>query len=488
MACLICLVLSAVLIHSTAASSLASPPQSAVVVAFEDVYELSLLANTISDLGIETTLVIPANVSNYYEHLVGVDLMTVNASLKADDSDDLKAVKLCESFISDSGIAKHVKSLQPTFIIFPGVRHDACLLPWTASVSSIPVIYARGHNQELYVFVKTGMALPVHETGLLQSFIENLNLKFYMYSIESNYVSATHKMIQKKLPNIDNSLANLYSNVQLVLWGADPILRMNSALLTQLVAEIGCHHCRGPQPLPADLQKELVEFRAGSVVVLLDKDYDVLIRAVAQKLPNDRQGLAVIWKNKHAKMHNKPNNLFIHKDVDRQDLIGYSRTRVILAHCTDSEFLESAFHGSPMICFPRNVDELRNARRASELGFAYVEKIDAMSDAVSESIKEIHESTQYRENARVVSQAIRDRSNHAMDRILYWLGYTARHNGEGKNLLVPKKVSTYNEILLSVAGFLVGVIFTTLLTVVFFISQNIFESQKKKEKKRYHRK
>lgn len=126
------------------------------------------------------------------------------------------------------------------FIIFCFVvsRHDACLLPWTASVSSIPVIYARGHNQELYVFVKTGMALPVHETGLLQSFIENLNLKFYMYSIDSNYVSTTQKMIQKKLPNADNSLVNLYSNVQLVLWGADPILRMNSALLTQLVAEV----------------------------------------------------------------------------------------------------------------------------------------------------------------------------------------------------------------------------------------------------------
>lgn len=141
-----------------------------------------------------------------------------------------------------------------------------------------------------------------------------------------------------------------------------------------------------------------------------------------------------------------------------------------------------------MICFPRDFDEFRNARRASELGFAYVEKIDAKSDTVSETIMEIHESTQYRENARIVSQALRDRSNHAMDRILYWLGYTARHNGEGKNLLLPKIVSTYNEILQAVTGFLVGVGFTMLLTIVFFISQNIFESQKKKEKKRHHRK
>jgi hypothetical protein len=56
--------------------------------------------------------------------------------------------------------------------------------------------------------------------------------------------------------------------------------------------------------------------------VLLDKDHDPLVRAIAEKLPHDRQGLAVIWKNKHARLHNKPHNLFIHKDIDRQDLIG----------------------------------------------------------------------------------------------------------------------------------------------------------------------
>ncbi|XP_011498285.1 PREDICTED: UDP-glucuronosyltransferase 1-9-like [Ceratosolen solmsi marchali] len=483
----VCLILSLIFL-STDASSLVSPPKSAVVIAFEDAYDLSLLANTISDLGTETTLVIPFEENNYYEHLISVEVIKINASLQSSDTNDAKALRLCESFISDSNVSNHVKLIQPTFIIFPAVRHDACLLPWAASISAIPVIWARGHYEELYAFIKTGMALPVHETGLLQSFIENLNLKYFLYSLEFNYVVPVQRLMYKKLPEIDTTIANLYSTTQLILWGADPILRMNSALLTQLVAEIGCHHCRGSQPLPPDIQKELVEFRAGTIVILLDQVHDSLVRAIAQKLPHDRQGLAVIWKNKSARLHNKPSNLFIHKDVDRQDLIGYSRARMVLCHCTDSEFLESAFHGTPMICFPRTMDEKRNAQRALELGFAYIEKIEAMSDTVTEIIKTIHENSKYRESARLVSQAIRDRSNHAMDRIQYWLGYVARHNGEGKNLLLPKRVSTYNEILQAVAGFLVGVFFTTLVTILFFMTQHVTESQSKKESKKKHRK
>lgn len=81
------------------------------------------------------------------------------------------------------------------------------------------------------------MALPVHESGFMQSFIENLNLKYYLYSVESSYVSPMMSIISEKFP-LSDSLTNLYSNVQLILWGADPILRVNSALLTQLIAEV----------------------------------------------------------------------------------------------------------------------------------------------------------------------------------------------------------------------------------------------------------
>lgn len=88
------------------------------------------------------------------------------------------------------------------------------------------------------MFVRTGMALPIHDTGLVQSFIENLNLKYLLYTLESNYVAPVQKIIREEIPDADTTMTNLYSNVQLVLWGADPVLRMNSALLTPLVAEV----------------------------------------------------------------------------------------------------------------------------------------------------------------------------------------------------------------------------------------------------------
>lgn len=85
---------------------------------------------------------------------------------------------------------------------------------------------------------------------------------------------------------------------------------------------MGCHHCRGVQPLPSALQKELVEYKLGTVAVTLDKDYADLIEKLAGRLPQGRQGQAIAWKNKFIKYTKKPENIFVHAKVDRQDLIG----------------------------------------------------------------------------------------------------------------------------------------------------------------------
>ena len=142
----------------------------------------------------------------------------------------------------------------------------------------------------------------------------------------------------------------------------------------------------------------------------------------------------------------------------------------------------------PLICLPRTIDELRNTQRAVELGFATTQRLDtSKSDDLVEMIKTIYGSPKYRENARIASQALRDRSSHAMDRLLYWLGYVVRHNGDSNNLLLPKKVSTYAEFLQTIIGFIVGVFFTAMATIVFMLMQNSNEQQKKKEKKMRHR-
>lgn len=67
----------------------------------------------------------------------------------------------------------------------------------------------------------------------------------------------------------------------------------------------------------------MVEHRLGTIVALLDENYETLIQELAKKLPQGREGQAIVWRiNKGDTNVALPENLFIREDIDRQDLIG----------------------------------------------------------------------------------------------------------------------------------------------------------------------
>ncbi|XP_011063614.1 PREDICTED: UDP-glucuronosyltransferase 1-2-like [Acromyrmex echinatior] len=444
-------------------STLTAPPLSALVVAFESVYDLSLLANTLSDQGIDTTLIIPTyTANNIYNKLIDVEVLQLDVNIDKSVSADKRALETCNIFFKDEEILNKVQKFQPTFIIFPALRHDGCLLPFAKHIESIPVIWIKNPDEELYAFECTRVALPVHSGGFWSRLSTSFSGRTIFSTVKNDYLTPALRLAIKHLPNINIDLEHLYSDVRLVLWGGDTVLRSDFASLTELLVEIGCHHCRGSYPLPENLQKSLIEYRTGTIVVLLEENYETLIQELAKKLPQGREGQAVIWKSKRN-TNVAPENLFIDEDVDRQDIIGYSRTRVVLSHCTDTEFLEAAFHRTPLICLPRDAHESRNTARAVELGFARSIKITndhfASAMEIAQIINEIYETVAYRENARKVSVAIRDRLNPSSDRLVYWLGYVARTKDDTEKFHKPKsQARTLTEDIQFFVGLLVGVI------------------------------
>ncbi|XP_015438206.1 PREDICTED: uncharacterized protein LOC107193316 [Dufourea novaeangliae] len=483
------------LVHVAVSSTLSAPPQSAVVVAFEDVYDMSLLANTLSDEGIDTTLIIPAsNEPDLYETLIDVEVVTVRVeSAHVDESaySDSRAIKICEAFLNDDEIARKMSELQPTFAIFPALRHDGCLIPWTRNIRSIPVIWTRNRDEEVYVFEYMGAALPVQSDGFWTRLRTSFSRRSIFSAARDKYAAYALRIAGKYLPDTGLNLDNLYADVRLILWGADVLLRSDFAPLTQLIVEVGCHHCRGAHPLQEDLHKSLIEFRLGTIVALLDKSYEKLIIELAQKLPQGRDGQAVVWKSMHRQSSVLPKNLFVRLTDDRQDLIGYGRTRVVLSHCADPELLESGFHGTPVICFPRNAHESKNTARAVQLGFARsAEDMPAISgEETANTVNHIHESMDYRENARRVSLAIRDRINPAVDRLIYWLRYTARtKDGNLEFLTAIRPARTANEDLQFFLGLFVGSIVGIFSTVGCMLARYLFVSKRaQRSKGRYTR-
>lgn len=488
MSVIITLYLCMHLVNIIHGSTLVAPPLSAVVVAFEDIYDLSLLANSLSDQGIDATLIIPASSKGeLYETLIDVEVLTVNV-----EAEEFATIQACEALLKDEEIARKIQEIQPIFVIFPAFRHDGCLLPWVKTIGSIPVIWTRNHEEEIYVFEYSGAAFPVQSAGFWTRLRMTITRRSIFSTARDEYAAHALQIAGKYLPDTGLNLDNLYADVRLILWGADAILRLDYAPLTQLIVEIGCHHCRGAHPLQTDLHKALIEYRLGTVVALLDENYETLIKELAQKLPQGRQGQAVVWKNVKWQNSNDalPENLFIRSKIDRQDLIGYGRTRVVLSHCADTELLEIAFHGTPVICFPRNSNEFKNVARAVQLGFAHsAGEINILSNEVVNIVTQIHETMDYRENARKVSLAIRDRINPAVDRLIYWLRYMARAKDENLNFLAPiRPAKTLNEDLQFFLGLFVGAIVGIFLTIGCMLARYLIVSKRThRSKGRYTR-
>lgn len=113
------------LFRVASSSTLTAPPLSALIVAFESVYDLSLLANTLSDQGIYATLIIPSYAANdLYNNLIDVEVLQLNVDIdKSSVSADTCALEACNSLFRDEKILKKIQEFQPTFTIFPALRY-----------------------------------------------------------------------------------------------------------------------------------------------------------------------------------------------------------------------------------------------------------------------------------------------------------------------------------------------------------------------------
>lgn len=117
-------------------------------------------------------------------------------------------------------------------------RHDGCLLPFVKYIESIPVIWITNPDEELYAFECTRVALPIHSGGFWSRLSTSFAGRSIFSTAKNGYLTPALKLATKYLPAVNFDLDHLYSDVRLVLWGADTVLRSNFAFLTQLLVEV----------------------------------------------------------------------------------------------------------------------------------------------------------------------------------------------------------------------------------------------------------
>lgn len=135
--------------------------------------------------------------------------------------------------------------------------------------------------------------------------------------------------------------------------------------------------------------------------------------------------------------------------------------------------MEAKFHGTPVICFPRNSQEKNNNLRAIKLGISISLNNDYTIENVYKIFHEINENVKYREVARKVSLAIRDKLAPASDRLIFSLNYAARNKETmidywpvGRDINISTFTEDVNFLYGLIIGITVGALFvaTTVLT------------------------
>ncbi|KZC14156.1 UDP-glucuronosyltransferase 1-7C [Dufourea novaeangliae] len=255
----------------------------------------------------------------------------------------------------------------------------------------------------------------------------------------------------------------MFVNTHYTLHGAQPF--------PPNVIEVGGLHIpRKTNPLPQDIAKFLDDahegvlyFNLGSVVKMstVPEDKLTILLNMFASIPRK-----VIWKWETDDLPHKPSNLLVKKWLPQFDIMNHPNVKCYFGHGGLLGLSEGVHTGIPMILMPLFGDQYQNAMAARARGVAIVLKYSELNERdLRHAVDEIFNNTRYRENARRLSKAYRDRPATPLETAVWWTEYIGRGNGVPYVRTAGANMSWCTRNLVDVYTFL----FTVLLTIIYVL-------------------
>lgn len=118
-----------------------------------------------------------------------------------------------------------------------------------------------------------------------------------------------------------------------------------------------------------------------------------------------------------------PENVLGMDWVRQNDLLGDSRVSAFVTHGGLNSILETIYHAKPAIVLGTSIDQVNSAAlvKYRKYGIAFTSDRSMTKEALIESIKDIIENKEYKENILKASKIVR--SNDGKESFYYWLNY-----------------------------------------------------------------
>ncbi|KAL3270170.1 hypothetical protein HHI36_009227 [Cryptolaemus montrouzieri] len=303
------------------------------------------------------------------------------------------------------------------------------------------------------------------------SFYSRLDRTF-MYTCNSLirnflYIPAHDKVVKEHFPGAPDIDA-YFDKAALILLNADVSINAPIPKVPAMV-DIGGFHVKPTKPLPKDLQDILdnavngvVYFSMGSNLQSsqMPKETLAALLGAFSKLKE-----TVLWKWEDDDLPGKPDNVVIRKWLPQNDIFAHKNIKLFITHGGIFSTIEAVYHGIPCLAFPIFGDQILNAQRATENGYArWIRFHEITEERVATEIRDLLTNPKYSENVKARSRIMLDKPVSAVDRLVFWVEYVIRHKGADHLRVAGLDLTWYQYLLVDV---IVLISICSLLSVLF---------------------
>nr|CAH7753780.1 unnamed protein product [Callosobruchus chinensis] len=282
---------------------------------------------------------------------------------------------------------------------------------------------------------------PIYLDGFLVSFSDNMSflerLTNYFWInmdlfLRQMYLKPQVQKLAVTKFGEDMDVEVMRRHVSLLLVNVDATLHYPQQLAPNVIPVGGLHVQRAGQ-LPQDLKSIMDSSKKGVILFSLgtnvrsDKLKPEIKTAVLKALGKLDQ--TVIWKFE-TNLTGVPSNVIIRKWIPQTEILAHPKTVLFISHGGGLSTIEAAYYGVPVLGMPFFVDQFMNLVMMENKGIARQINIHTLTmDGLYNSIKEMLNNKKYAKNMKETSSRMRDQVQTPLERAVYWIEYSIRHNG-----------------------------------------------------------
>ncbi|XP_046857920.1 UDP-glucuronosyltransferase 1A7-like [Xenia sp. Carnegie-2017] len=195
---------------------------------------------------------------------------------------------------------------------------------------------------------------------------------------------------------------------------------------------IGTLTARPPEKLSAEFEPFM---NKSDIVVLVSfgTSLDNLSKSFLQRVTEGLGNLSVpvLWKkSENSHPPRVPTNVKLVDWIPQNDILGHVSTKVHVTHLGLNSFLESVYHGVPIVGIPFLFDQPRQAAIVQLKGLGKILDRHTMTpEDLTATVNEVLSNKKYEENVKRVSKLMKDRKQSPVEEGADWIEYALRHDG-----------------------------------------------------------